>query len=1323
MISWGIEAIDDTGDTRFSSMFHFTTIGDSSPPSGSILINNGDSSTTSYSVTLNLSATDSDSGVAYMRFSNDGVSWTDWKFYSSEYVWNLADLRYGGQYGLTTYTVFVKFRDSEENESSVYSDTINKVAGTPGQILLNGESYVTIQDAVDAASPGDTVYLTEGVYEFEGVNTNPTNHPGMTVGIQMRSDVTLKGAGAEKTVIDVSGWAFTGIVDADNVIIEGLTIINSGRLSWRYGVLLESDSSTIKNCIIKGAYRGIYIGWDSTYSASNSNIMNNLLINNDSAAIRANHGTNIFIYNNTIANNNLSGIAGNAFDVAPLTIKNNIIAFNGIGIGTDGTLPVIQYNNVYSNYQGTTLDNYQNIPDQTGINGNISADPSFVNASSGDYHLNSGSPCINAGTNVGIPYNSSAPDIGAFEYNGTGTVQVISNQTDSSFTIQGPSGTYSGNGTNWSQSNLPIGIYIITFTPITNYYSPSYQSIMLYSGQTLIFDGTYQYDTIGPDGTMLVDFSEYSTDDNLVTITLDISDEVAGLGVGSQMIFSNDGVTWSTAEVYDSIKKDWDLTLYGGNSTSGTKTVYTKVSDLLGNWSTFTDTILYVPNRQILEVPSQYSTIQDAINAAQGGDMVYVLPGTYTESLTLTQGIRLQGAGPSQTILNKGSSSTIITAADNCTIDGFTIGQSGAYISIKANNTSPIVSNNVLYGMRGVEVGSNSKAMIRNNLIRTSNYGIAIFPAVSVLMDLIIQNNTITSNVGSTSNDAILLQNPYSLTKLSIINNIIANNDNGINESGGSDLQHEHIFPSFNTYWNNNNNFTGNFDVMGPGDMDSDPIFADTSNNDYHLMNGSASIDSGNPETRYNDPDRSRNDRGAYGGPTLNTPPIADFTITPLQGSTNTNFTFDAGLSHDGESQDSDLEVRWDIDSDGAYDSSFSSNKTLTYQYNLPGTYDVTIQVKDKGGFISTESKSVDIINQSPNVPGNPIPIDGSSAQDVNLFLIWSGGDPDTGDIVTYDVYLGTSANPPLVSSDQLDTFYDPGALALSTVYFWKVIAKDSYGSISASPIWYFITNARPSANTTGIYSAVEGQAIILDGSSSNDSDGSIVCYEWDIDNDDIFDYACSSLPTQSHVYAQDNTYTIRLRVTDNMGVTDEITATANISDTSPTASFTGSPSSGTPPLTVNLTNSSTGYDQPLSYDWDFDNDGNFTSTLLNPSYDYPVGIYSVKLKVTDSDGSTNTLLRTDYISSCLNPISLNGNNLAVDATLQDAYDAATNGDTIQVQAKLLSGNLNANRNISVTLEGGHNCDYTTISGLTTFTGDITISNGTLTIENFLLQQ
>jgi PKD repeat protein len=85
-------------------------------------------------------------------------------------------------------------------------------------------------------------------------------------------------------------------------------------------------------------------------------------------------------------------------------------------------------------------------------------------------------------------------------------------------------------------------------------------------------------------------------------------------------------------------------------------------------------------------------------------------------------------------------------------------------------------------------------------------------------------------------------------------------------------------------------------------------------------------------------------------------------------------------------------------------------------------------------------------------------------------------------------------------------------------------------------------------------------------------------------------------------------------------------------SSAAPVAQFTATPTSGTTPLTVQFTDQSTGAG-PLTYVWDFDNDGEVDSTSRNPRITYKsVKTFTVKLTVTGPGGSDSEV-KTNYIT------------------------------------------------------------------------------------------
>jgi PKD repeat protein len=117
-----------------------------------------------------------------------------------------------------------------------------------------------------------------------------------------------------------------------------------------------------------------------------------------------------------------------------------------------------------------------------------------------------------------------------------------------------------------------------------------------------------------------------------------------------------------------------------------------------------------------------------------------------------------------------------------------------------------------------------------------------------------------------------------------------------------------------------------------------------------------------------------------------------------------------------------------------------------------------------------------------------------------------------------------------------------------------------------------------------------------------------------------------------------------------------------------PVASFSGTPTSGTAPLTVAFSDSSTG--GPTSWSWTFGDGG--TSTAQNPSHTYSAtGTYTVSLTVANTAGS-NTLTRTGYIS-----VGTSSGGQIVREVVSTVVNAtATSSVTIPAPAGTTAGNV-----------------------------------------------
>jgi PKD repeat protein len=185
---------------------------------------------------------------------------------------------------------------------------------------------------------------------------------------------------------------------------------------------------------------------------------------------------------------------------------------------------------------------------------------------------------------------------------------------------------------------------------------------------------------------------------------------------------------------------------------------------------------------------------------------------------------------------------------------------------------------------------------------------------------------------------------------------------------------------------------------------------------------------------------------------------------------------------------------------------------------------------------------------------------------------------------------------------------------------FW---AANEFANTEASANWgTAIANFSLRSVTASFTGAPTSGVAPLTVTFTNASSGA-TNYSW------AFGDGNSSAATNAvNTYSNAGTYSVTLTAV-GPGGTNALTRTNYITVAAPVvAGFTGAPTSGVAPLTVNFTNSSAG---ATNYAWTF-GDGN-TSTNTNPANTYSnAGTYSVTLTAI-GPGGTNALTRTNYIT------------------------------------------------------------------------------------------
>ncbi len=229
---------------------------------------------------------------------------------------------------LLASTSFVGVSYNIEKSSPVSFDGKTLYVGGSGP-----GNYTNIQDAIDDASDGDTVFVYNGTY-----NEN----------VIVGKSLNLFGENRNITFIDGNGSDDVIYISACNTTISGFTIQNSGNGSYfNAGIVIHSSYNIIKNNIISNNKEcGVYCNMGERYG--NNHIYNNVISNNRDFGIiieSAYYELNVnYVFCNHIENNtrgiyikpdwypDVSAVASYIYNNTVLRNEYGIVIDQGFGI-------------------------------------------------------------------------------------------------------------------------------------------------------------------------------------------------------------------------------------------------------------------------------------------------------------------------------------------------------------------------------------------------------------------------------------------------------------------------------------------------------------------------------------------------------------------------------------------------------------------------------------------------------------------------------------------------------------------------------------------------------------------------------------------------------------------------------------------------------------------------------------------------------------------------------------------------------------------------------------------------------------------------------
>jgi len=319
----------------------------------------------------------------------------------------------------------------------------------------NGFLYVRLSDGsdlnthfIEAAVRREGVYATNRSYitidhlavertAGWGIELMSESNQSQTTGVIVSNNlVTQNGTGE----VDTGGYFNAIYINrAVSPVVEGNTVSYAGGHNG-INVQYATNGKILDNNVRHFNHSGIDVKWCdrmliagnavhdsrhvSIYSQSSSNITieDNIVFNITGTACGSADGIHVERMaggQNVIFNNSIYNAYCGIYLLSPAAVMNNALNAIGSGYGlravSGGTY---DYNDLGQN-AWVELDSKQyRFSAWRALGGHshdIAADPMWTAPATGDMSLRSGSPCIHAGTDVGLPYAGPAPDMGAVD--------------------------------------------------------------------------------------------------------------------------------------------------------------------------------------------------------------------------------------------------------------------------------------------------------------------------------------------------------------------------------------------------------------------------------------------------------------------------------------------------------------------------------------------------------------------------------------------------------------------------------------------------------------------------------------------------------------------------------------------------------------------------------------------------------------------------------------------------------------------------------------------------------------------------------------------